>query len=400
VITPHPIQKIWQLRSQAVCLQLNLGKSSADEKRKKVYLILGLKGLSLSVTKPADLFSEGAFTTFLRSRCPRAFLVKIWRDKKNSIVDIINADRHPYSLILENNSILHVADNERSLLRLSHESTFTKAKEFKFDRSTLKECAFESLLESNMDANTPKEQQPKDAEAPALKRKRRTLRKAREKILSKWVDETELKAVEDHIAIEQQNIAEGDLEAGLALDEAYSTRKRLVKAMKMQEKRLAEVDRQIADLSCDAGGLGNQPLKQQIVATRKKKDSERKGYRAFLRDGVKLYVGKSAVENDQLTKAAKGNDLWIHVTSGVGSHVIVPARYAKHPQAVFWGAMLAIHFSSFKEAKDAEVYVTTRSQLRKTKGLPAGKWIVGSAQTQRVRYNDEDLKQLYAFEVV
>jgi hypothetical protein len=46
-------------------------------------------------------------------------------------------------------------------------------------------------------------------------------------------------------------------------------------------------------------------------------------------------------------------------------------------------------------AQDAEVYLTTRSLLRKTRHLAVGKWIVSSARTQRVSYTASELEEIY-----
>ena len=116
-----------------------------------------------------------------------------------------------------------------------------------------------------------------------------------------------------------------------------------------------------------------------------------------------IMLGRTAVENDLLTKAAKSNDWWLHVSSGVhGTHVIVPARSLPKGEltaiTLREAMILAVHFSSLSLSKEGEVYVTKRGALKKRKGAPAGLWQIGRSETMMVRYTDDDLKAIFARE--
>jgi predicted ribosome quality control (RQC) complex YloA/Tae2 family protein len=112
-----------------------------------------------------------------------------------------------------------------------------------------------------------------------------------------------------------------------------------------------------------------------------------------------LLVGKGAVENDELVKKAAANDWWIHAVGVTGSHVIVPARQFKDateiPGHVLRAAgILALHYSKVRANKAGEVYVARKSNLRKRKGDPAGKWQVERSSSLMIRYSDDDLTAL------
>lgn len=116
-----------------------------------------------------------------------------------------------------------------------------------------------------------------------------------------------------------------------------------------------------------------------------------------------IILGRTAIENDQLTKSAKSNDWWLHVSSGVhGTHVIVPARSLPKGElsavTLKEAMILAVHFSSLSLSKEGEVYVTKRGALKKRKGAPAGLWQIGRSETMMVRYTDDDLKAIFARE--
>jgi predicted ribosome quality control (RQC) complex YloA/Tae2 family protein len=126
--------------------------------------------------------------------------------------------------------------------------------------------------------------------------------------------------------------------------------------------------------------------------------------RTFLSaDQAIILLGRTALENDQLTKSAKSNDWWLHVSSGVhGTHVIVPARSLPKGElnatTLREAMILAVHFSSLSLSKEGEVYVTKRGALKKRKGAPAGLWQIGRSETMMVRYTDEDLKAIFSRE--
>jgi hypothetical protein len=126
--------------------------------------------------------------------------------------------------------------------------------------------------------------------------------------------------------------------------------------------------------------------------------------RTFLsRDGHRIIMGRSAKENDQLTKGAKGNDWWIHVaTSHSGSHVIVPRNQFSKDQSpdrtLFEASVLALHFSARKNALEGEVHLTTRSMLKKKKGMPPGLWLIEKSVTRLIRYTSKDLEDIFSRE--
>lgn len=92
-------------------------------------------------------------------------------------------------------------------------------------------------------------------------------------------------------------------------------------------------------------------------------------------DGALMHLGRTAKENDSITKAAKSNDWWFHSAGGVhGTHVIVPKRSVKGgkiSEGTEREAMiLALHFSTLALSRSGEVYVTTRGFLNLPKACP------------------------------
>lgn len=114
--------------------------------------------------------------------------------------------------------------------------------------------------------------------------------------------------------------------------------------------------------------------------------------------GHKLLVGKGAHENDALTKSARSNDYWFHAVGVTGSHVILPVtadiRTALPPTLQREAAILALHFSKFKEDLGGECYVTRKAQLKKPKGMPPGLWQINKSESVFYRYSAEELQRL------
>ncbi len=94
-------------------------------------------------------------------------------------------------------------------------------------------------------------------------------------------------------------------------------------------------------------------------------------------DGLTVLVGKSASDNDVLTfKLGRPRDFWLHVAGQSGSHVVVlnPESLERMPRDTGrFAAVLAARHSRAKRGGQVAVHVTTCDQVRKPRGLPAGK---------------------------
>lgn len=94
-------------------------------------------------------------------------------------------------------------------------------------------------------------------------------------------------------------------------------------------------------------------------------------------DGFTVLVGKTASDNDDLSlRLAAPADFWLHVASESGSHVVVrnPDRLPRLPRETLrFAASLAAAHSKARKGGKVAVHVTTAGEVRKPRGLPAGK---------------------------
>lgn len=91
-------------------------------------------------------------------------------------------------------------------------------------------------------------------------------------------------------------------------------------------------------------------------------------------DGFTIYVGRSALQNEQVTfRLGTPDDLWFHVRGAPGAHVIVKTLGRDLPEGTMLeAAALAAYYSGQRGADGVEVEYTRRRQVRKARGGPAG----------------------------
>jgi predicted ribosome quality control (RQC) complex YloA/Tae2 family protein len=97
-----------------------------------------------------------------------------------------------------------------------------------------------------------------------------------------------------------------------------------------------------------------------------------RGFRSVA--GLAIQVGKGAAENDQLTRAARGNDLWLHARGQKGAHVVVRLDRGRPPdgETLLDAAHLAAWFSDGRAEPQVEVVHTRAKYVKKPKGAAPG----------------------------
>lgn len=101
-------------------------------------------------------------------------------------------------------------------------------------------------------------------------------------------------------------------------------------------------------------------------------------------DGLPIYVGRNARENEELTfKVARSDDLWLHAQGTPGSHVVVRLDKGAEllPETLRDAAVLALLYSDLKKSGKGEVIYTRRKYVRKVKGQAPGTVTVTQEKT-------------------
>lgn len=102
-------------------------------------------------------------------------------------------------------------------------------------------------------------------------------------------------------------------------------------------------------------------------------------YHEFEFKGFKIWVGKNAEANDELTlKYSYKEDLWLHAKDVAGSHVLIKYRSGKNfpKEVIEYAASLAAYNSKRKTETLCPVSFTPKKFVRKRKGDAAGMVVV------------------------
>jgi predicted ribosome quality control (RQC) complex YloA/Tae2 family protein len=116
-------------------------------------------------------------------------------------------------------------------------------------------------------------------------------------------------------------------------------------------------------------------------------------------DGLTIFVGRNARENDELTFGlAKSDDLWLHARGTPGSHVVVRLEKGAEPPAetVRDAATLALLYSDLKKSGKGDVIYTRRKWVKKAKGQAPGAVVVTQEKSLHVNLDKKRLDALKA----
>jgi len=107
-------------------------------------------------------------------------------------------------------------------------------------------------------------------------------------------------------------------------------------------------------------------------------------------DGLRVWVGKNALQNEELTfRRAEPDDLWLHARGIPGAHVIIQAEGRSVPEpTVEWAAGLAAYYSKGRDDTHVAVDVVQRRSVRRLKGGRPGQVVYRHERTLRVAPQD------------
>lgn len=155
---------------------------------------------------------------------------------------------------------------------------------------------------------------------------------------------------------------------------------RLQKTLEDKRKEIETLDLQLQQASSAADLKALRSYIQQTgLKPQEKKQMPSLPYHEFEHKDYRIWVGKNAQANDELTlKYGYKEDLWLHAKDVAGSHVLIKHQAGKNfPKDVIErAAQLAAYYSKRKNESLCPVVVTPRKFVRKRKGDPAGMVVV------------------------
>ena len=194
-----------------------------------------------------------------------------------------------------------------------------------------------------------------------------------------YKDFSRKKAAEEHLSV---LIAEGERQS-----EYLST--------VLAEIERAESERDLADIRRELSETGFLK-KQRGAKTERAKPQAPLRFRSS--DGYEILVGRSNIQNDELTfRIARRTDLWLHTQRIHGSHVILRADGLEPPRrTIEEAASLAAWFSQGREAGKIPVDCTQVRHVKKPTGALPGAVIYTDYTTIRAAASEELAERLRA----
>lgn len=172
-------------------------------------------------------------------------------------------------------------------------------------------------------------------------------------------------------------------------------------ALRIIKKRIAEQTAETARLKELEGQIVEAGLPDLAAAQKQRSKTGKLTFRLYkLEGGWQVYVGKSAMSNDELTFSfARKDDLWFHAWQASGSHLILRAPQkgmVADKETLEIAASLAAYFSKAKGSGKVPVIYTEVRHLRKVKKV-AGKVIYAKEKELMIEPKSPNklLKQRY-----
>ena len=111
-------------------------------------------------------------------------------------------------------------------------------------------------------------------------------------------------------------------------------------------------------------------------------------------DGVDLYVGKNAAQNERLTGDARPNETWLHAKDMPGSHVIIKAEGDIPDSTLAEAATLAAWYSKGQHSTMVPIDYTLKRHVKKIPGGATGMVTYTNQKTVYMTVTEADVKKI------
>ena len=156
----------------------------------------------------------------------------------------------------------------------------------------------------------------------------------------------------------------------------------------------AESEKDLADLRRELIDTGY--LKPSGNSKKKEKVKAQAPLRFVSTDGKEILVGRSNLQNDELTtKLGRRTDIWLHTQKIHGSHVLIRCEGEKPgARCIEEAAIIAAYYSQGRDGGKIPVDYTMLKYVRKPSGALPGKVIYTDYKTVTVQSDEELVKKL------
>ncbi len=182
-------------------------------------------------------------------------------------------------------------------------------------------------------------------------------------------------------------------------------------AAEQRTSTLAELDYlegMLLDVGKCVGEAELEEIRQELQSTGYiKKGQTRKQQRALPRskpyhyrssDGIDIFVGKNAAQNERLTGDARPNEMWLHAKDMPGSHVIIRAEGDIPETTMAEAATLAAWYSKGQHSSMVPIDYTLRRYVKKIPGGATGMVTYTHQRTAYMTVTEADVKKIALIE--
>ena len=182
-------------------------------------------------------------------------------------------------------------------------------------------------------------------------------------------------------------------------------------AAEQRVKTLAELDYlegQLLDVGKCVGESELEEIRQELTRAGYIRHSQsRKQQRALpgskpyhyrSSDGIDIFVGKNAAQNDRLTTSARPDETWLHAKDMPGSHVIVRQEGDLPDQTLKEAAILAAWYSKGQRSSSVPIDYMRRKYVKKPGGAAPGMVIYTHQHTLYMTVSEADVRAIQLVE--
>ncbi len=182
-------------------------------------------------------------------------------------------------------------------------------------------------------------------------------------------------------------------------------------AAEQRTSTLAELDfleGMLLDVGKCVGEAELEEIKQELVnAGYVKKSGSRKDKRALPKskpyhylscDGIDIFVGKNAAQNERLTGDARPNEMWLHAKDMPGSHVIIRREGDIPETTLAQAATLAAWYSKGQHSSMVPIDYTRKRYVKKIPGGATGMVTYTNQKTVYMTVTESDVRAIQLIE--
>jgi len=180
------------------------------------------------------------------------------------------------------------------------------------------------------------------------------------------------------------------------LEKYFNKVDKLKKRVLHSKKRLRKIQKELdyyyqlystVDISDDLDTLEEireEMIDEGLIQINKKKRRKKpkSTFKKFEYKGFEILVGRNNKQNDELTKSASKDDIWLHTHEIPGSHVLIKGAGKEIPEEVIKrAAEIEAYNSRAKMSNNVPVDYTTPKYVWKPKGAKPGMWLYENFST-------------------